>query len=370
MIRADSNAIYAPPGYLLFARDAKLMAQTFDPQQLITRGEPISITEHFEKLSPTINQQVFLMTSSENGILAYHSGDPEKTRLQWFDRTGAQIGEIESDSSNLSPAISPDGTRLAFDGGSSQMSNQDVWLMDLASGIKSQLTTNPATDWIPVWSPDGNRIIFASNRGGYYDLYLKSTDSPSSDELLFESKTNKTPYDWSQDGRYLTFSSSTEKTGDDVWVLPVKGDLEPFSLLQSEANELLCMFSPNGKWIAYSSDESGRPQIYVRSFPVSESKWVVSTQGGYQPKWRRDGQELFYLGPDGKLISAEVKSGRSFEAGVPRPLFRLKTPQAAGQYDRYYAVTPDGQRFLVKSVAEQTNSTAISIVMNWTAMIK
>lgn len=226
-------------------------------------------------------------------------------------------------------------------------------------------------DWFPVWSPDGSRIVFASNRNGLTDLYQKAASGTGSDELLLKSSDPKFPTDWSLDGRFILYENRDPKTKADLWVLPLEGDRQPFPLLQTEFNEQQARFSPNGKWVAYTSDESGTTQVYVQSFPASGNKWQVSTGGGDQPRWRRDGRELFYLAADGKLVAVEVKTDGTFEAGVPKPLFELHSPTVAGPFAISYAATADGQRFLVlRSAVEQASTTPITVVVNWAAEVK
>ncbi|MBA3716207.1 MAG: PD40 domain-containing protein, partial [Pyrinomonadaceae bacterium] len=204
---------------------------------------------------------------------------------------------------------------------------------------------------------------------GLTDLYQKATSGAGSDELLLKSNDPKFPADWSSDGRFILYRSRDPKTKEDIWVLPLEGDRQPFPLLQTEFNESQARFSPNGKWIAYTSDESGTTQVYVQSFPAAGSKWPVSTGGGNQPRWRRDGRELFYLA-DGKLMAVEVKTEGTFEAGVPKPLFVIHGPIEVTPFAISYAVTADGQRFLVRSVVEQASTTPITVVVNWAAEVK
>jgi eukaryotic-like serine/threonine-protein kinase len=366
LLGTDSSAVYASPGYLLFRREGTLMAQAFDPKKLNLTGEPFSIAEHVGA-----GPYYTYLTISENGVLAYHSGDPAKTQLVWFDRGGKQLGVIGSPGDYFDPALSPDGKRIAFDSIDPQTSNRDLWVLELTRGTTSRLTVDPAGDWFPVWSPDSSRIVFSSGRGGIYDLYQKAASGAGSDGLLLKSSNSKFPIDWSMDGRFILYDSYDAKSKADIWVLPLEGDRQPFPFLQTEFNEQQARFSPNGKWVAYTSDESGTTQVYVQSFPISGSKWQVSTGGGDQPRWWRDGQELFYLAADGKLMTVAVKAETVFEAGITKPLFEMHSPTVAGiPFQNSYAVTADGQRFLVRSAMEQTTSTAITVLVNWTAELK
>src|SRR5262249_24783860 len=217
----------------------------------------------------------------------------------------------------ISPRISPDGTRVASD---LAIGNSDVWIWDLSRGLGTRFTFDPANDFNPIWSPDGSRIIFASNRkGGVFNLYEKASSGAGSEQLLLESGRDKRPTSWSADGRFVAYYEAAPKTRLDVWILPLFGDRKPFPFLQTDFIEAGAEFSPNGRWIAYTSEESGRPQVYVMPFPASAAggKWQVSAVGGREPRWRRDGKELFFWGLDNKLTAAEVEEkGSSFQVGA------------------------------------------------------
>ena len=234
----------------------------------------------------------------------------------------------------------------------------------------SRFTFDPATDRDAVWSPDGSRIVFASNREGVTNLYLKPASGAGNEELLLKTDLTKAPTDWSADGRFIVYSIIDPKTKSDLWVLPLFGDQKPFPFLQTEFNERNGRFSPDGRWIAYASDESGAYQIYVQSFPTSGGKFPVSTNGGFFPTWRRDGKELFYVSPDRKMMAVEVKGeGATFERGVPKVLFDLRVRSFIDPQARF-AVTADGQKFLVNNTIGETTSAPIAVVLNWTADLK
>jgi Tol biopolymer transport system component len=243
-------------------------------------------------------------------------------------------------------------------------------VLEIARGTISRLTFDLAIDWFPVWSPNGNSIAFASNRGGITDLYQKTASGGGGDELLFKSSDPKHPTDWSADGRFILYWRHTPKTKEDIWALPTEGDRQPFPLLQTEFNEQQARFSPNGKWFAYISDESGAQQVYVQSFSAPGTKWQVSTRGGDQPRWRRDGRELFYMAADSKLMAVEVKTDGMFEVGVPKPLFETYSPRVVGPFAIDYVAAADGQRFLVRTALEQASTTPITVVVNWAADLK
>jgi Tol biopolymer transport system component len=246
----------------------------------------------------------------------------------------------------------------------------DIWLIELARGISTRFTFDPKNDTAPVWSPDGNSIAFASNREGAFDLYRKRSNGIGQDELLLKTNNPKFSSDWSPDGRFLLYYEIHPKTKYDLWVLPdpggTPGDKKPIPFLQTEFNESSGAFSPDGKWIAYHSDESGRFEIYVQTFPATGAKRQVSKAGGSHAKWRRDGKELFYLDGDRKMTAVEVKIGATFQVGNPEPLFDTHITNALVRY----AVTRDGQRFLIPTPMGEAGSTPATVVINWMAGIK
>lgn len=229
-----------------------------------------------------------------------------------------------------------------------------------------RFTFDPAGERDPIWSPDGSRIVFTSNRKGHFDLYQKSASGAGSEELLLESNIDKTPTGFSPDGRFLLYSAVDSRTRADLWVLPLVGDQKPFPFLQTEFTESFGQFSPDGRWIAYRSDESRGGEIYVAPFPGPGGQRQVSTAGGRQPRWRGNGKELFYLAPDDKLMAAEVSGqGATLQVGSVRPLFTARQAVTGGFV---YDVTSDGQRFLINTAVEQKASSPITLVQNWTAI--
>jgi len=240
--------------------------------------------------------------------------------------------------------------------------------MELQRGITSRFTFQPPNNNVPVWSPDGRTVAFASERNGGLDVYQRPSNAGGPDEPLL--KLNAPPImfpsDWSSDGRFLTYYRTDPKTGLDIWVLPLDGDRKPFPVLHAEFNESQPQFSPDGRWVAYVSDETGTPQIYVQSFPMLTGKWQISTDGGTQPRWRRDGKELFYLALDRKLTAVTVMPGATFEADTPRALFETTLPVSA--FRQTYSVSADGQRFLLNAPLETTAS-PMMVVLNWPALL-
>ncbi len=361
----ESIAEYAEPGYLLFRRETTLVAQPFDAKKLQLSGEPIPVAEQVGFEATTL-QTYFSV--SQTGVLVFSTGGAGKTQLTWLDRNGKEVGLIGPPSNYIRPLLSPDGKRIAVDGPDSQ-GNRDISLIDL-NGNLTRFTFDPGTDLFPVWSPDGSRIVFSSDRDGPRNLYQKNAIGAGKEELLLKTETNKIAMDWSADGKYILFTVNDPKTKIDLWVFPLFGDQKPTPWLQTESNERLARFSPDGRWIAYISDESGVNEVYVQTFPGSEGKWQVSTNGGYFPTWRHDGKELFYVSSDKKMMAVEIKGeGATFERGVSKALFDVRIPSFNTPQSQY-GVTADGQKFIVAAPVGETTSIPIDVVWNWTAVLK
>jgi Tol biopolymer transport system component len=362
LLQADSKAVYVQ-GYLLFARAGTLMAQPFDTRRLETAGDAFSVAEQVNVL--TDGSAAFSV--SEQGILAYQTGAfMSGSRLTWFDRNGKQTGVLGDSAIYRSINLSPDGKSVAVQ--ISDLQNaQDLWLYEVTRGIRTPFTTDGNANRSAVWSPDGNRLVFNSRRKGEIDLYQRAADG-TGEELLFASDLEETPSSWSLDGRFLLFHTYGDpKTKADVWVLPLEGARKPLPLLQTEFTERRGQFSPDGRWIVYTSDESGREEVYVAAFPGPGGKRRVSTAGGIFPRWR--GKEIFYLTTDNKLMAAEVNAqGTALKVGAVRALFEFRPASVTAAYP--YDVTTDGQRFLINPAVEQSASAPITLVQNWTAGVK
>jgi Tol biopolymer transport system component len=371
VLAAVSNAAYSPPGYLLFVRDRTLMAQPFDADKLQTTGDAVPIAEQIDSLDSRFTQNQFSI--SQNGVLAYTSGNGGGAayQLTWFERSGKMTGTLGALGDINWGAISPDGKTVAVDRRDPQTQEYDIWLQDLARGTASRFTFGPKTSALPVWSPDGSRIAFHSTRDDVGHPFQRAISGTAQDEVLSK-PVGEPPHDtlvedWSRDGRYIILNTYGDpKTSADVWVLPTFGDRKPFPYLQTQFAERYARLSPDGHWLAYTSDESKRNEIYVQSFPTPGGKWQVSTNGGERSVWSRDGKELYFVSPDGKMMAAEIKSGSKFEAGVPRPLFDVRLP---GGVNPWFDVGKDG-RFLVPVVAEQSANAPMTVVVNWQAGLK
>ncbi len=366
LLQANSSMAYTPPGYLLFWRENTLMAQPFNAKRRQLAGQAFPVAEHVQYVTGYANA---VFSVSENGLLTYQGGTGVGlSQLTWFDRSGHQLEALGTPADYNSPRLSHDGLRVAVDIVEAQTSNPDIWLYDLSRRTQSRFTFDPAQDVRAVWSPDDSRIVFCSYRTGPGDLYQKVTTGTGREELLLTSVAVKQPTDWSADGRSIAFQSfdPKTKTGLELWILSVQ-DRKVTPFLRTEFSEGGGQFSPDGRWMAYVSNESGRNEVYVQSFPGPGGKWQVSTAGGSDPRWRRDGKELFYVAPGNKLMSAEVKAGATFEAGVPRLLFASPMKSTLGTH---YDVSSDGQRFLINLAVGEESSRPITLIQNWTAGIK
>ena len=366
LANSGSSVDYAN-GHLLFAREQTLMAQPFDANSLEMTGDAFPIAErvYFESFTGRTAFSV-----SQNGILTYQTGmSSAGIRLLWYDRTGKQTGAINQSSVYHDLRLSSDGKRIAISQFDAKSRNTDVWLYEMSRAVWTRFTFDPAVERWPIWSPDGGTILFASERKKRFDLFQRASSGAGSEDLLLESNLQKFPSDWSRDGKYIAYHADDPRTKSDIWILPMKGERKPFVFLQTEFNETRATFSPDGRWIAYQSDESGRLETYIRPFPGPGGKWQVSTNGGYRPRWRRDGKELFYLALDDKIMAAEIKLGSvTVDVGSARSLFQFR-PFAGGGRD-IYDVTGDGQRFLVASPGSEESSSPVTLVVNWTAEIK
>jgi Tol biopolymer transport system component len=290
----------------------------------------------------------------------------------WFDRTGKQIGVVGDSAAYADLELSPDGKRASVNIQGQVGKGRDIWLYDVARGLRTRFTFDGGDNQSVIWSPDGQSLIFGSKRKQYLDLYQKVSSGVGTEQLLLEDNVgNKYPTSWSPDGRSILYftGTSTSQTGADLFVLPLSGDRKPIPFLNTQFNEIAGHFSPDGRWVAYYSNESGRYEVYVASFPGPGGKWQISTSGGKSARWRRDGTEIFYLDPDNKLMAAAVNGkGSSLEVGAVKPLFQTRA--ASPNYQYPYDVSADGQRFLINTLPEQTASEPITVVVNWTAGLK
>ncbi len=373
-----SRAVYVPPvpggraGSILFRRENTLMAQPFDVDKLRTAGEMVPLAE---EVGITVNESFGAYSASENGVLLYRTGAAQVQRtLVWLERSGKRTPVKDEPQPFTYPALSPDGKRAAVSVGSLTEAS-DIWLQDLERGVPTRFTFGPRVSMDPVWSPDGSSIVFVNRPAPIvFDFYRKPANNAGKEELLLHAGINASAYDISPDGKTLVYSETGAKTKDDLWLLPLTenaGDRKPVKYLDSPYNERLAQFSPDGKWMAYVSDESGRNQVYVQPIPATGAKRQISTMGGSAPRWCRDCKELFYISADRNMMTVPVKlGGPAFDFGAPQPLFD-KAPGPAAR-DFRYQPSADGKRFLALVVPEGEASapSPVTVWLNWQAGLK
>jgi serine/threonine protein kinase/WD40 repeat protein len=371
-VLADVSSVAFASGRLLFIRENTLMSQFFDPASGQTKGEVSQVAEGVSFTSISYAP----VSVSENGVLLYQGGGlAGGNQMAWYDRGGKLVGAIGAATTRVfDPVISPDGKSVVFQRVSA--SGSDLWLWDLTREAEQRFTTDASFNNSPVWSPKGDRMVFASSRSGTINLYQKATNGTGKDELLLPSSNNKLPTQWSRDVRFVVYYELDPKTKRDIWVLPMKGgERKAIPFLHSEFNEYQGQLSPDSHWMAYTSDESGRPEVYVRSFPTGELEKKISLAGGEQPRWRGDGKELFFVGADGKMMAVAVKAQAgakpTFDARTPQPLFETHLVQPIVNPLFEYDVTADGKRFLLDTVADAGSGTPLlNVVVNWDAGMK
>jgi len=361
LLDSDSTATYAASGHLLFVRQGTLYGQAFAPDRLSLAGSPIQIANGIA-VDPAA---VAPVSASRTGPIAYRAGVlAQQRRFAWFDRKGSElqrVGDVDN-SSPFSPTLSPDGRRVVLY--RTIAGNADIWILETSRAVFTRFTSDTTNEINPIWSPDGESIVFSANHKGVFDLFRQPTSGTGPAQLLFADATNKLPLDWSPDGRFLLYRSLVAETGYDLWawssdkVIPVA---------KSMFAEREGQFSPDGRWVAYQSDQSGRFEIYVQPFPEATSKIQISSNGGAQVRWARNGKELFFVALDGGLMAVPIvkQSNAVLETGIPVALFVTHIGGAvAGPQKQQYVVSADGQRFLMNTVVEDAPS-PISLVLNW-----
>ncbi|MGB6431390.1 MAG: protein kinase [Candidatus Acidiferrales bacterium] len=369
------GAYYVPSpdssvGHLLYLRGGTLMAQSFDPAKLALTGDPAPIADQIGSGYET----GFFSASATTVVYRTLSSNPY-AQLTWFDSQGKASGTLGDPAYVGDPSISPDGIEIAYRRDSQDHSDKDIWLLDIARGTSTRFTFGGSWNDVPIWSPDGKEIVLASNRDGVFDLYEKPADGATDEQILLRTNRNKIPLSWSHDGRYLLYAVTQNFTGgrDDLWVLPMQGDRTPFPFSRTQFDQTDAQFSPDGRWVAYSSNESGLHEIYVREFTVPPAptetgeKWLVSNGGGLFPRWRADGKEIVYFANGyGKEISVSVDAGpgHSFHAGVPKELFKVPPGIAGADASR------DLKKFLLAVPENKTGPQTFTVVVNWASTLQ
>ena len=360
LFRSKSNAFYAA-GYLLFARNDQLVAQSFNPADGTLKGEPQTVARGVMNDIATWHMDA---SASDQGLLVFGSGGLGDWQLVFIDRTSKQVVPVADKLSNLMLArISPQGDRIALQ---IDTGTADIWVLDLARGVKTRLTFGPVQNLGPVWSPDGKWIAYSSDRNGNANICRKPADGAGAEEVLLSEDQILLPNSWSRDGKYLIYQRGP-LGNTDVWALPLDGDRQPAQILPHipNAGNSAADISPNGRWLAYMSSESGGLQVYVIAFGGGQGKWQISTNGGTQPRWSNDGKELFYLDPSYNIISVPVKEIRgALQFGASQTIVNnWSAPQV------FYDLTPDGKKILLDRISQQV-SQSVTVVSNFTGSLK
>jgi eukaryotic-like serine/threonine-protein kinase len=364
LVTSTANAAYAEPGYLVYLRDKTLVAQPFDRRSYVLSGEPHALSDEILFL-PQVNRAIFSV-SSVDVLLTQTGKGANMSQLAWFNRSGKPAGTVGQPGWYDNIRLSPDGRRIATDQTDTDGRNIDVWIHEVSRGTATRLTFDPALDQTPVWGADSQKVLFSSNRGGTFALYLKNADGSGSEQKLVDyGLALANAWDWSRDGKYVLV-----RTGSELGYLAWQ-DRTTTALFQSKWTVRGAQFSPDGHWIAYASNETGNMEVYVSPFPSVNGKWQVSNGGGQEPKWRSNGKELFYVSREGKIMAVSVSAGASFEAGTPVALFQTHRRQPLSSQDLFsYDVSSDGQRFLIANKLDEPNAEPLSVLLNWASEIE
>jgi eukaryotic-like serine/threonine-protein kinase len=364
VVAADSNAAYVAPGYLLYSRERTLFAQPFDAQRLSVSGEATAILTNIQ-YNPTVRRVVF--AASNDGLLIVQSGSGiALSQPRWFDRKGNDVGSAAEPDVYNNVSLAPDGRWLTFDKTDMSSLTTDVWTHDLQRQTLKRVTFEPAYNVVPIWSPNAARLAFASNRGLVnQNLYMKNSDGSQEEKNIVRVEVDDMfPSDWSPDGKYILYTRDR-----DLWFATLP-ELKTSQFLKATSALRNGQFSPNGKWVAYASNETGKWQVYVTCFPEARGRWQVSTGGGQEPRWSGNGKELFFLSPDNKIMAATVTTGANFDVGTPAVLFQATPRQPFSLFDLFsYDVSRDGQRFLIITQAKATETSPLSVILNWPAKL-
>jgi roadblock/LC7 domain-containing protein len=372
LLEGVASAQYAH-GALLFVRETTLMAQAFNVAQQAFTGDAVPVANQISIGQSAIgSSRAGAFSVSETGVLVYQTAlSAPPSRLVWLDREGREISTVGDTAAYGDLDLSPDGQRVSVSVDVPGGGNRDVWIFDTVRGMGTRATFDSGNESVGVWSPDGNRFVYTSDRDDRREVYLKAASGAGDAVAVFKNDINKYVMSWSPNGEFLVYISPSAPGGSyDMWTLPLSGDRTPRPFMQTPFNEgFAARFSPDGRWIAYPSDESGRSEVYVAPFPADPSrKRRVSTAGGTTARWGQDGREIFYYEPaSGRLMSVPLTYGAGdVNVGIAKPLFRVRRVPLWGMW---YDMTRDGQRFLVNTPADLDTTTPLTLVVNWGALL-
>ncbi len=364
LLDADSLAYYAPPGTLLYVKEGTLVAQPFQASSLKVTGEPVPVAENMGALGNGLAD----FSVSDDGVLVYRAGLSTDDRLVWMDRSGKELSEVGGAGHYATTALSPDGTHLAMAMRDTRSNNYNIWVRDLARGVTSRLTFDAGDSSDPIWSPDGRRIVFDTSGNGGPGLSEKDASGTGPTRELWSCGDVLIAGDWSRDGRYIAVNRLSKTESWDIWALPTDGTSKPFPVITGQFTEVLPVFSPDGRYIAYMSNETGRFEVYVQQFPGPGGKWQVSANGGVEPHWSADGKTIYFGSLDSKIMTVSVETGATLTAGVPQALF--SAPLLPGQRRNDFLVTEDGQRFLILAPVGKGSQAPMVLVLHWPSALK
>jgi serine/threonine protein kinase/Tol biopolymer transport system component len=359
LLYASSNAVYAND-YLLYVREQSLVAQPFNSGAREMRGDAFPVSD-LVQFNQARSRGIF--SASSNGMLVYQAGSNEDARMVWVDRRGAVIAPIVGRAPSYFSRVSPDGARIVFDDYDAESRNTDLWLHEVKRNVTTRFTFHVSDDLVPVWTPDGQSVLFSSNRNGAYEVFIKSASGADEEKLLLSDGKNELyPTGVTRSGRFVVLSHRLPNARWDLYYADLQGEKKPIPFLVTEFNEWLGVFSPDGRWVAYQSDESGKFEVYVRPFPGGGGKWQISTGGGQTPIWSADGNEIYYDSGTGKWTSVKVQLGaQTLSTGIPESLFDLTGREQLTVYDQ----SPDGKRFVAQLDAGERSANPATLVVNW-----
>ncbi len=359
ILKSDANAIFAAPSNILFLSNRTLMSERFDLEKGTLAGEPHPVAMNVGYV-PRLALGDF--SYSTGGILTTGGGRSVNREYAWFNRSGQKIGVACQPGNYFDIALSPNGERAAVQRVDVQTNNSDIWTIDLSRSLLSRFTFDAAVEDYPIWSPDGRSIYFASAKGGTYNILRRASTGVGSSEDVTSPGFSQMPMDISSDGKHLLFQVLDPKTVEDIWVCRIDSARNPAPFLATEFSENYPRFSPDGRWVVYTSNESGKEEVYVQGFSTSGGRWQVSVNGGSQPRWRQDGGELFYVAPDLKLMAVQIKAGLTFDVGLAQPLFLTRIDS----YDspNRYVVAENGQKFLINIPVGDEFANPITVIVN------